>query len=53
MWEISQSGSLDSDDAAAGVRVFPPPPPLEGPVPQDDLIANLAWPIELAVTDLT
>ncbi|HEY2284828.1 MAG TPA: hypothetical protein VGH88_03690 [Streptosporangiaceae bacterium] len=57
MWEITPD-SVTASDAALGVRVFlpPGPPPLEGPVLEDlliarDELANLGWIIELATRD--
>ncbi len=66
LWELGVSPTaggtavptLGATDPGAGVRVFLPssPPPLEGPVLEDivlarDELANLGWAIELTTTD--
>jgi hypothetical protein len=56
LWELTGTGG--EDEAAAGLRLLPPPtpPPLQGPVLEEvlvarDELANLAWVIELQTMD--
>jgi hypothetical protein len=58
LWELSIDPTGAGQDAAAGLRLHLPssPPPLEGPVIEDVLVArdemaNLAWVIELTTRD--
>lgn len=58
LWDVSTGAAGGEADAAAGLRINLPasPPPLEGPVVEDVLVArdemaNLAWLIELTTRD--